>query len=92
MLLAKLHSSKLTHENPIGKLSNAFFWYLRGTTSLGILYSDTNLSMFIYSDADLACNTDDRKLRTGYCFLLGGGTFSWTSRKQGYVADFTTVS
>ena len=64
------------------------FWYLRGTTALGILYSETNLSMFGYSDADF----DDRNSRTGYYFLLGGGIISWTSRKHGSIADSTTVS
>ena len=68
------------------------FRYLRGTTSLGILYSDTNLSMFGYSDVDFAGDTDDQKSRTGYCVLLGGGIIYWTSHKQGLVADSTTVS
>ena len=50
-----------------------------------------NLSIFGYSDVNFAGETDDRKSRTGYCFLLGGGIISWTSRKHGYVVDSTTV-
>ena len=68
------------------------FRYLRCTTSQGILYSDTNLSMFGYTYANLACDIDDRKSRTDYSFLLWGSIISWTSRKQGFIAYSTTVS
>ena len=61
--------------------------YLKGTTNLGILYSNTGMDKCIgYIDADWAGNQDDRKSTSGYIFLLCGGAISWKSQKQKCVA------
>ena len=61
--------------------------YLKGTTNLGILYSDTGMDKCIgYTDADWEGDQDDRKSTSGYIFLLCGGAISWKSQKQKCVA------
>ena len=61
--------------------------YLKGTTNLGILYSNTGMDKCIgYTDADWAGDQDDRKSTSGYIFLLCGGAISWKSQKQKCVA------
>uniref|UniRef100_A0AAG5DG86 Retrovirus-related Pol polyprotein from transposon TNT 1-94 n=1 Tax=Anopheles atroparvus TaxID=41427 RepID=A0AAG5DG86_ANOAO len=47
------------------------------------------LALVGYCDADWAGDTSDRKSCSGYLYRLGGGTISWTSRKQTCVAMST---
>ncbi|KAF2318763.1 hypothetical protein GH714_010529 [Hevea brasiliensis] len=57
--------------------------YLRGTSSYGIWYSNTNnLKLCTFSDSDWAGCIDDRKSATGYAFNLGSGVICWNSKKQ----------
>ncbi|KAK3888840.1 hypothetical protein Pcinc_007106 [Petrolisthes cinctipes] len=61
--------------------------YLKGTRDLGILYNYNGSTDFVgYSDADWAGDIKDRKSTSGYCFHLGGGPVSWSSKKQRCVA------
>ena len=67
--------------------------YLRGTTNLGILYGSSGNTggsstekLYGFADADWAGDAEDRKSTSGYCFLLCGGTVSWSSKKQACVA------
>ncbi|KAK4327560.1 hypothetical protein Pmani_001967 [Petrolisthes manimaculis] len=61
--------------------------YLKGTLDLGILYNYNGSTDFVgYSDADWAGDINDRKSTSGYCFHLGGGPVSWSSKKQSCVA------
>ncbi|KAK3876705.1 hypothetical protein Pcinc_018517 [Petrolisthes cinctipes] len=61
--------------------------YLKGTRDLGILYNYNGSTDFVgYSDADWAGDIKDRKSTSGYCFHLGGGPVSWSSKKQSCVA------
>ena len=70
------------------------FRYLRGTTNDGLEFSGSNggqLSKLVgYSDADWAGNLDDRRSTTGYTFILGGASISWSSKRQPTVALSTT--
>ncbi|KAK3895615.1 hypothetical protein Pcinc_000538 [Petrolisthes cinctipes] len=61
--------------------------YLKGTRDLGILYNYNGSTDFVgYFDADWAGDIKDRKSTSGYCFHLGGGPVSWSSKKQSCVA------
>ena len=56
--------------------------FRRGTTDALMLKG--------YADADWASNRNDRKSTSGYVFILGGGTTSWSSKKQSAVALSST--
>ena len=61
--------------------------YVKGTLSLGLLYSkDGSKECIGYSDADWAGDTDDRKSTSGYLFQMSGAAISWRSKKQTCVA------
>ena len=45
-----------------------------------------------YSDADWACDTDDRKSIGAYCIFLDNNLISWSSKKQAIVAKSSTKS
>ena len=64
--------------------------YLKGTLDSELCYRkcDDGLTLIVYSDADWASSTDDRRSISGYCFSLNraGPLISWKSRKQPTVA------
>eukprot|EP00257_Ricinus_communis_P016868 XP_015575167.1 uncharacterized protein LOC107261308 [Ricinus communis] len=61
--------------------------YLKGSPSLGLLYSNNNnLQLQAFSDADWASYMDSRRSLTGLCVFLGPSLISWKTKKQ------TTVS
>ena len=67
------------------------FRYLKGTSSLGLLYQPQSSRKLIgYSDADWGGDGDDYKSTSGFCFEIGGTLVSWRSRKQPCVALSTT--
>ncbi|RVW84143.1 Retrovirus-related Pol polyprotein from transposon RE2 [Vitis vinifera] len=49
-------------------------------------------STICFSDADWACNVDDRRSTTGYCVFLGGNLVTRSSRKEQVVARSRTES
>nr|GEW97344.1 putative RNA-directed DNA polymerase [Tanacetum cinerariifolium] len=79
-LLARFSSSSTKrHWNGIKHI----FRYLRGTTDLGLFYSN-NSKQGLVGYADASCIFDPHKARsqTGYVFLNGGTAISWRSQKQ----------
>lgn len=44
----------------------------------------------VFSDADYACDSNDRTSISGYVYLLFGNFIMWTSRKQSTVAVSST--
>ena len=65
------------------------FRYLRGTTSLGLLYAkgaDPDNMLVEYSDSDWAGDSTDYKSTTGYLFQIRGTVVTWKSKKQTCVA------
>jgi hypothetical protein len=64
--------------------------YLRGTITYGLRYTSSGgLFMHGYADVDWAGSPVDRKSTSGYCFSLGSAMISWSSRKQGSIAQST---
>ena len=62
--------------------------YLKGTHTLCLtLGGSDSLQLTGYSDSDYANCVDTSRSIGGYCFSLGQGTISWSSKKQCTVAD-----
>jgi hypothetical protein len=65
--------------------------YLRGIITYGLRYtSNGGLFLHGYEDADWAGSPVDQKSTSRYCFSLGSAMISWSSWKQGYIAQSTT--
>ena len=60
--------------------------YLKGTVDYSLCYQGKDLLLRGYTDADWAGDVDERKSTSGFVFLLGNSTISWSSKKQTYVA------
>ena len=60
------------------------YWYLNGTTDLGLCYHgkllDNDLTGF--SDSDWAGNPNSQRSVSGYTFLFCGAAVSWSAKKQ----------
>jgi hypothetical protein len=69
--------------------------YLKGTKHLGITYSrnlpDAN-RVLIWSDADWASDTENRRSISAWVATLNGGAISWKSKQAPRVASSTTES
>lgn len=48
--------------------------------------------MIGFTDSDWAGTDPEMKSTSGYCFSIGTGVFSWSSRKQHGVSQSTTES
>lgn len=69
--------------------------YLKTTPALGLFYEadtkdSTSLSIYGWTDSDWAGDVDHRRSTTGYCFTLGSGAISWSSKKQPTVSLSST--
>jgi hypothetical protein len=66
--------------------------YLTGTKHHGISLDGSGKlnDIQVYTDADFANCTDDRRSYSGYVTLLGGNLLSWRSKKQQTVSTSTT--
>jgi hypothetical protein len=65
--------------------------YLRGTITYGLKYTSSGgLFLHGYADADWAGSRVDWKSTSRYCFSLGSTMISWSSRKQGSIAQSTS--
>jgi hypothetical protein len=64
--------------------------YLRGSIAYGLRYiSSGGVLLHGYADSDWAGSSLDRKSTSGYCFSLGSAMISWSSKKQGSIAQST---
>ena len=83
-LLARFSSSPTQrHWNGIKHI----FRYLRGTTDLGLFYSNNSKQGLIgYADAGYLSDPHKSRSQTGYVFMNGGTAVSWRSQKQTLVA------
>ena len=65
--------------------------YLQGTRDFGLFYKKgEKLELFGFTDSDYAGDQDDRRSTSGYVFMLGTRTISWSSKKQQIVSLSTT--
>nr|GEX92909.1 retrovirus-related Pol polyprotein from transposon TNT 1-94 [Tanacetum cinerariifolium] len=60
------------------------------TSKLGIIFGNGKPTLVGYTDSDLAGNKDNMKSTSGYFMTFAGGSVSWQSRLQKYVALSTT--
>nr|KYP62106.1 Copia protein [Cajanus cajan] len=82
-----MHCASETHL----KAARRVIRYIKGTTSFGIKFKKSkDFKLLGFSDSDWAGCIDDMKSTSGYCFSLGSGVFSWSSKKQETVAQSTT--
>jgi hypothetical protein len=64
--------------------------YLRGTITYGLRYtSSEGLFLHGYADVNWAGSLVEWKSTSGYCFSLGSAMISWSSKKQGSIAQST---
>jgi len=64
--------------------------YLKGTPTLGVVYSGGgSMELQGYTDSEYGGDTDTRRCRGGYVFLLAGGAVAWQSKQQTVVATST---
>jgi hypothetical protein len=64
--------------------------YVQGTIAYGLRYtSSEGVMLHGYTDSDWIGSTVDRKSTSRYCFSLGSAMVSWSSRKQGSIAQST---
>ena len=65
--------------------------YLKGTINHGLFYAySADLKLEGYSNADWAGSPHDRRSTSGFVFMIGGSTISWSSKKQSTVALSST--
>ena len=73
-----LHSPTVAHWMACKKV----LCYIKDTLSFGLSFHPAAiLNLEGFSDADWACNVDDRKSMSGVCVFLGGNLITWSSRK-----------
>lgn len=64
--------------------------YLKGTQSYGVKFKAVpEMKLVGFVDSDWGGSVEDMKSTTGFCFSLGSGCFSWSSKKQEVVAQST---
>ena len=61
--------------------------YLKGSPGRGLFFKKSDSKKVeIYTDADWARSTDDRRSTTSYCTYVWGNLVTWRSKKQNVVA------
>jgi hypothetical protein len=61
--------------------------YVQHTKKLGLRYGrKSTLEIVGFCDSDRGGDPDEKKSTTGYVFLVGGGAFSWCSKRQGAIS------
>ena len=60
--------------------------YLKSLPGKGLLFSkNVHLQIEVFTDADWAGSTDDRRCTSGYCTFVGGNLVTWRNKKQNVV-------
>ncbi|XP_020682782.2 uncharacterized protein LOC110099833 [Dendrobium catenatum] len=72
------------------KLLKRVLRYVKGTLSLGLPITPSNLELQGFADSDWATDPITRRSVTGYCAFLGTTLISWIVKKQTFVARSST--
>ncbi|XP_057834934.2 secreted RxLR effector protein 161-like [Cryptomeria japonica] len=73
------------------KAAKRILHYVQGTHSYGIHYTASmNIDLVGHIDLDWASDSQDHESTSGYCFSLGSGLISWSSKKQSAIALSST--
>jgi len=75
------------------KVAKRILRYLKGTLDYGLFYSfSNNFKLHGFCDSDYTKDINDRMSTSGFTFFMGGGVFSWSSKKQPIVTLSTCES
>ena len=78
-----MQSPKEAHQETAFKILR----YLKGSLGKGLLFKRSEQKeVVIFTDADWAGSTEDRRSTTGYCTFVWGNLVTWRSKKQNVVA------
>ncbi|KAH9684823.1 retrovirus-related pol polyprotein from transposon RE2 [Citrus sinensis] len=67
--------------------------YLKATQDYGLkFFREGSLTLTSFTDADWACDLDDRKSVGAYCIYLGNNLISWSSKKQSVITRSSAES
>ncbi|PON40426.1 Ribonuclease H-like domain containing protein, partial [Parasponia andersonii] len=78
-----MHSPKNCHLGAVYRILR----YLKGTPGKGLFFGkNEKKGVEIYTDADWAGSTVDRRSTSGYCTQVWGNLVTWRSKKQSVVA------
>ena len=84
-----MHSPGQEHFNAAYKILR----YLKGTPRKGLMFrKQDNLQIKVYTDADWAGSSIDRRSTSGNCTFIGGNLVTWRSKKQSVVAQSSAVA
>ena len=74
-----LHAPESTHFDVVYKILR----YLKGTLRKGILFKKhDHLNAEVYTNADLAGSTTNRRSNFSYCSCVDGNLVTWRSKKN----------
>ncbi|XP_057844974.1 secreted RxLR effector protein 161-like [Cryptomeria japonica] len=73
------------------KASQRILYCIQDTHNYRIHYAvDMDIDLVGYTDSDWAGDSKDFRSTLGYCFSLGSGSVSWSSKKQSAIALSST--
>lgn len=81
-----MHTTRTPHLVAVKRI----FRYLKDTPDNGIKFSKGTNTLTIFSDADWAGCSIDRRSTTDYCIFLGNNLISWSVKKQSSVSRSST--
>ena len=78
-----MHSPREAHLEAVYKILR----YLKGSPGKGLLFKkNESREVEVFTDADWAGSTEDRRSTTRYCSYVWGNLVTWRSKKQNIVA------